>query len=124
MTASKLTSEVSGTDGVPSCISTDSSNGCAKMEPFSFQGELNEAMFRLVRTVEAIPRSRVTGIGPDYLLVEFTNKGSKAVDDVEFHLDPNLKLIHFKTSSKQGEPDLGANQRRMEEIKKVFESLK
>jgi uncharacterized protein (DUF1499 family) len=94
------------------------------MEPISFKGEMNEAMFKLVRTVEAIPKSRITGIGPDYLLAEFSNKGTKIVDDVEFHLDPNLKLIHFKTFSKGSDPDLGSNQRRMEEIRKVFESLR
>ena len=124
MTLSKITSEVSGDDSVVKCISTDTTDKCANMDPISFSGGMNEAIFKLVRTVDAIPRSRVTGIGPDFLLVQFTNKGKKTLDDVEFHLDPDLKLIHFKTSAKGGNLNFGANQRRIEEIRNVFQSLR
>ena len=104
-------------------VASTKTNGSMVLEPMTFKGESHEAMFKLIQAVEQVPRSRITGIGPDYLLVEFTNKSDKATDDLEFRMDPGLKLIHFKSFSKVGQTDRAENLQRVEEIKKVFESL-
>jgi len=44
------------------------------------------------------------------------------VDDVEFSFDDTNKLINFRSASRKGYSDLGVNRKRMEEIRKRFES--
>jgi uncharacterized protein (DUF1499 family) len=42
---------------------------------------------------------------------------------VEFLVDPEAKVIHFRSASRVGRSDFGVNRKRMEEIRKDFESL-
>ncbi len=115
--------EVVSQTGSSNNVSSTTSDGSKMVDPISFKGETHNAMFKLIQAVETVPRSRITGIGPDYLLVEFTTKSNKTTDDMEFRVDPGLKLIHLKSFSKEGETDLAENLRRVDEIKQVFESL-
>ena len=55
-----------------------------------------------------------------YLHVEFTTALLRFVDDVEFLLDPDKKLIHYRSASRIGRSDLGTNRRRMEMIRRAF----
>jgi uncharacterized protein (DUF1499 family) len=42
------------------------------------------------------------------------------VDDVEFWIDAKNQVIHFRSASRVGHSDLGANRARMESIRKAF----
>ena len=42
------------------------------------------------------------------------------IDDIEFYIDEENKIIHFKSASRVGYSDLGANRKRMDEIIKLF----
>ena len=42
------------------------------------------------------------------------------VDDVEFFVDAQQKVIHFRSASRVGYSDLGANRKRMETIRRAF----
>jgi len=108
---------------LPISVSSTSADGYHKMQPFTYKGETHEAVFRLMQAIEQIPRSRITGIGPDYLLAEFSNKGTKTMDDIEFMFDPGLKLIHFRSTSRKGQSDPTINMKRIEDVRRVFDSL-
>ncbi len=51
---------------------------------------------------------------------EFTSFLLRFVDDVEFLFDDETKTIHFRSASRTGYGDLGANRRRMEEIRSLI----
>ena len=55
---------------------------------------------------------------PGYLRVEFHT--FLFVDDGEFLLDPERRLIEVRTASRLGYSDLGKNRRRLEEIRQSF----
>ncbi len=42
------------------------------------------------------------------------------VDDVEFFVDRDAKVIHFRSASRVGRGDLGVNRKRMEQIRQAF----
>lgn len=48
--------------------------------------------------------------------IEFYSPTVGFIDDVEFYFDDEAQLIHFRAAARQGRDDMGANQRRMEEI--------
>jgi uncharacterized protein (DUF1499 family) len=67
-------------------------------------------------------RAKVITDTGDYIHAEFTSRLFRFVDDVEFSFDDTNKLINFRSASRKGYSDLGVNRKRMEEIRKRFES--
>ena len=56
----------------------------------------------------------------NYLHAEARSFLFRFVDDVEFLVDPQQKLIHFRSASRVGYSDLGVNRARMEQFRKLF----
>jgi len=56
----------------------------------------------------------------DYLRAEFTSRLLGFVDDAEFHLPHCEPVIHMRSASRLGYSDLGANRRRLEEVRRRF----
>lgn len=57
--------------------------------------------------------------GP-YIHGSISTKRLKFVDDLEFLLDEENRLIHVRSASRLGIWDIGANRRRVEKIRKHF----
>ena len=55
--------------------------------------------------IHAVAKSRVMGF----------------IDDIEFYIDRQHQLIHFRSASRIGYSDLGVNRIRMMEIREAFE---
>lgn len=78
-----------------------------------FQRSLTDAKDRLRNTIASFPEARLVEEKGEYFRVEFISKLFKFVDDVEFLFLPEEKLIHFRSASRLGYWDLGANKKRM-----------
>ena len=58
-----------------------------------------------------------------HLFVEFSSKLMRFVDDVEFYLDNDTKMIQVRSASRLGESDLGVNRQRIEEIRSLLATV-
>jgi len=67
-----------------------------------------------------IPRMVIITETESYLHAEATSLIFRFRDDVEFVIDQQANVIHFRSASRVGHSDLGANRVRMEEIRKAF----
>jgi uncharacterized protein (DUF1499 family) len=103
----------------PSCVCSQSEDDHA-IEPIRFEGDPDEAWQRLHEVLADRPRTRIIREEDDYLHAECTSALFRFTDDVEFLLDREAKLIHFRSASRVGRSDLGVNRKRMEEIRKAF----
>ena len=74
----------------------------------------------LVAAVRALPRTRIVEEERDYLRVEVRSAFFRFVDDVELAIDADAGLVHFRSASRVGHSDLGANRRRMETLRGLF----
>lgn len=104
----------------PNCVATQSGGPNQRMAPFRFQGSPQAAMERLKSIVAGMPRAKIVSSSDQYLHAEFTSALFRFVDDVEFQIDPEAKQIHFRSASRVGYSDLGANRRRMEAIGRLW----
>ena len=52
-----------------------------------------------------------------YMHFEFTSRFFRFIDDVEFLFDDKEAVVQFRSASRVGHSDLGANRRRMNKIK-------
>jgi uncharacterized protein (DUF1499 family) len=105
---------------MPKGVSSTASDERHRIEPLRFSDPPEQAWARLERLMASWPRTRVLSAGEGYLRVECATPVFRFLDDVEFLLDPEAKVIHFRAASRVGLGDLGVNRRRMERIRRAF----
>ncbi len=64
----------------------------------------------------ALPRVRRLSRNGNYLHLAFTSLIFRFTDDVEFWVDESAGLLHYRSASRVGYSDLGANRRRMQQV--------
>jgi len=105
----------------PNCVSTQSEDPRHRIAPIPLTMPLAEAKATLLRVIRSMPRTTIVTDDPTYLLVEFYIPGLGYIDDVEFYLDGDARVIHFRSSSRLPYWDWNVNRNRMEEIRAAFE---
>ena len=92
----------------PNCVSSQAGDA-HRMDPIPYDGDPDEALARL-RTVLALrPRTLVVEEKGRLPRAECVSLLFRFVDDVEFVLDRDAKVIHFRSASRVGRYDLGVN---------------
>ena len=86
------------------------------MKPLQIAGDPGEFFERLRIAVSKIPRGRIITANDNYLHAEVTSALFRFVDDVEFFMDREQRVIHFRSASRVGSSDLGVNRGRMNAI--------
>ncbi|MFK7756548.1 MAG: DUF1499 domain-containing protein [Flavobacteriales bacterium] len=104
----------------PNCVSTQAEKKSQKMKPLVFEGEANLALQRVKKLIAQNPQAKLIEGEKGFLTYEFTTKLGKFIDDVEFLLDEEKSVIHFRSASRKGYGDLGKNRRRMKKIQKQW----
>jgi uncharacterized protein (DUF1499 family) len=105
----------------PNCVSTQADDDGHRMEPIAFTESPAEAMQWLESAVASIPRMKIAVATDDYLYAEASSLVFRFVDDVEFFIDKEAHVIHFRSASRVGRSDFGANRRRMKAVRQAFE---
>lgn len=106
----------------PNCVSTTASIESQKMLPINFSGDSVEMLSKIKSTItKDFPRAKLITETGNYLHFEFTSPMFRFVDDVEFLINDKELILHFRSASRVGHSDLGANRKRMS---KICESLK
>jgi uncharacterized protein (DUF1499 family) len=104
----------------PNCVSTQATDEQHSIAPIAYSGETDVAQAALL----AILDSQFTVISntPTYLHAEARTAVWQFTDDVEFYFDETDSLIHFRSASRLGYGDAGANRQRMEAIHTAFQA--
>ena len=106
----------------PNCVSTQAPEDDHEhtIAPVPFEDTPSQAMNRIVQVVTRQPRTRIVKKNSTYLRAEFRSRILRFVDDVEFYLDVEDNLIHFRSAARRGYGDFGANRDRMEELADIL----
>ncbi len=91
------------------------------MKPLTFSTSKEGAAEILENLISRYDNAVLIETKENYYHYEFETKLGKFIDDVEFLIDPENKLIHFRSASRKGYGDLGKNRRRMKMIQKDWE---
>jgi uncharacterized protein (DUF1499 family) len=106
----------------PNCVSTQSQDPRHQIDPIPYTTSPVEAKATLVRIIRSMERTQIIRDEPTYIHAEFRTKGIGYVDDVEFSLDQEAGVIHFRSSARLPYYDWDVNRKRMEEIRAAFEA--
>lgn len=104
----------------PNCVSSQASDSLHQIAPLSFTSTSEQELSKLKSIIQSLPRTKIITETEDYLYAEFKTALMGFVDDVEFYLDSNAKLIHVRSASRLGYGDLGVNRQRIETIRALF----
>lgn len=102
----------------PNCVSSQAVDVGHRIKPLEFTGDPGQALARLKQILVRRNDTSIIEERPGYLRVEFHTV--LFVDDGEFLLDDQRRLIHARSASRLGYSDLGKNRKRMEEIRRQF----
>jgi uncharacterized protein (DUF1499 family) len=104
----------------PNCVSSLSSDPQRAVAPIACSGSISETRRNLLKVISAMPRTHIVRDEETYLHVEFTSGVFRFVDDVEFFFDEEFKRIDVRSASRVGYWDMGANRKRIEEIRRMM----
>lgn len=102
----------------PNCVSSQTSEGGHRILPFSLKADPDAEFARLTALLRRRQDSSIVDERRDYLRVEFHTRFF--VDDGEFLLDREHRVIHLRSASRVGYSDMGKNRGRIEEIRRDF----
>jgi uncharacterized protein (DUF1499 family) len=104
----------------PNCVSTLDTGEIHAIDPIKYSGTADEAMATLIQVIDSMPRTRIISREVRYLHVTFTTAVMRYVDDVQFLIDEEKSVIHFRSASRLGYGDMGTNRARMELVRSEF----
>lgn len=110
----------------PNCVSTQAkkSDSEHRMEPIVYNGEASLIHQKIITTLESMERMTLITSEEFYIHAEFRSKIMRFVDDVEFYIDDEQKLIHFRSASRLGYSDMGVNRDRMNTFIELYNKTK
>jgi uncharacterized protein (DUF1499 family) len=114
--------KLSPCQGSANCVSSQSSDKIHFIEPVRYEGTLQKAMGRLIDVIQGMKRCRIVTMEDHYIHAEFTSAFFRFVDDVEFYIDSEAKIIHMRSASRIGHSDFGVNRQRMEKVRSLFDN--
>ncbi len=105
-------------DGSQKCVSTlDTQKYCA-MEPVAFTGPPSAALAAVLEVIAGFPRTSVVESDDAYVKAIFKTRVIRWKDTVEFEIDADDSLVHFRSESvPYAGSDLGANRKRMTQVR-------
>ncbi|KAF0190928.1 MAG: hypothetical protein FD165_2299 [Gammaproteobacteria bacterium] len=105
----------------PNCVCSEPLSESRAISPVTWSGHSGDAWRRFSEAVtEAGGEIQVDGDG--YLWATFRTPVFRFVDDFEARLDAASNVIHVRSASRVGYSDFGTNRRRVEDLRRRFES--
>jgi uncharacterized protein (DUF1499 family) len=105
------------------CVCSQATQADHRIAPVEITGSADEAWQRLKKVVIAMPNNKVVREDKGYLHVECTSRVFRFVDDLEFLMDAERRVIHCRSASRVGYSDWGVNRRRLKAIRRAFKGL-
>ncbi len=103
----------------PNCVASqaDPADATHYISPIAFKGDARAAWRALREAVAATARTTLIADQGNYLRAEFASRLMGFVDDVEFLLDPDARVIDVRSASRLGRRDFGVNRARIEALR-------
>lgn len=104
----------------PNCVCTYEEKARKSAPTLPFNGTLDESRAELIKLISTLEGAVLVEENVTYLHFEFHTAIGDFIDDVEFYFDETNKEIHYRSASREGYGDFGANKRRMMRIVQMW----
>lgn len=107
----------------PNCVSSQAIDDDHRIAPLAFADAADLAWDRLRAAVSSMHGSQIITDEDGYLHVEYTSRIFRFVDDLELLLNAPDNKIEVRSASRLGYSDMGANRRRVEQLRVRFSDM-
>lgn len=109
----------------PNCVSTQAPTDDSEhyIDAISFTGSAEAATDRARLALAELPRTIFVTQEGNYLRFESRTESGIFADDVEIYVDGEQNLVQFRSASRIGYSDVGANRKRMEAFRAAWQAL-
>jgi len=104
------------------CVSSEADIAKYAIAPLHATGSVAREMAHLTKTIGLMDGSRIITVEGNYLHAEFSTPLLHFVDDLECFYEQDKGIINVRSASRVGYSDLGANQKRLEKLRTLFNS--
>ncbi len=105
----------------PNCVSSLAEGDEHRIAPMSYGGDRAMARLRVLAVLSQFENSEIIEDTALYLRVTVKSAVLRFIDDVTFFFDDEKALIQMRSASRSGYYDFGANRRRLEGIRQLYE---
>ena len=106
--------------GPPNCVNSQAVDERHAIQGFSYTGSPDSARTKLLNLLSNTKDVAIISVKDDYVYTEFSTRLLRYVDDVEFYINDQEKIIHVRSASRLGYSDLGANRKRIENLRALW----
>ena len=102
----------------PNCISSqaDPDDTTHFMPAVKFSAAPADVIAEVTKAIEGSSGAKITDRSSSQVTAIFTTRICRFKDDVTFAVDAEAKELHFRSASRVGHSDLGANKKRLETL--------
>ena len=102
----------------PNCVCSqeDPADTQHYIEALDYDGPADTAINAIAQVIESSDRTTITNQSENRVDAVFVSKIFRFKDDVSFLVDTDSKKIHFRSASRVGKSDLGANRKRLDAL--------
>jgi len=105
----------------PNCFASKTTAKKWHKKPLPFIGGAEKSIEKLLELLDKIPGAKHKSSDSEEIHYTFETKIGKFIDDVYFSVDSQNQCFHFKSASRKGYSDMGANKRRMKKISRLWQ---
>lgn len=106
----------------PNCQGTESSRAAQKVQRLPLSQPADKAITLIANIVATQPGVAIAKQDDRYLHVTYTSRLMGYVDDVEFLVSGDDRSVQMRSASRLGKSDLGANLKRINQLRELLGS--
>ncbi len=104
----------------PNCVSSAELRKAYRVPAMGYEGSSRSIRELILKVLRGWPHTTIVRAGESYILAECKSRWFGFVDDLEIYIDEKEERIQFRSASRVGYSDLGANRKR---IKRLVDAL-
>ena len=104
----------------PNAVSSLTTDTKKYVEPLTMQDNLNSTREKLLCCLESMGNNAVIRVDSNYIYTVFTTPLLRFRDDVELLIDETDQQVHFRSASRLGYSEMGANRKCYNALKWLY----
>lgn len=104
----------------PNAVSSQTTEPDKQVNPLPMIGNKLETKKKIIACLETLGKNSIKTSSQDYIHSVFVSALLRFKDDVELYIDDENELVHFRSASRVGYSDLGANRKRYQAFRKQY----
>lgn len=106
--------------GSPNAVSSQTSQRGKQVDELAMQGDIAATKLRIAECLRKMGGNKIVSERENYIHAVFTSRFFRFKDDVEFYIEPRNGKVQFRSASRVGYSDLGANRKRYQSFRKLY----